>query len=304
MPIDRFLHPRAGHSNKVSQLSDFAYRVWTQYILSADDFGVMRASGIALQADNDAFAKRKAAAVQKAFDAVIDVGLVRTFEHQGRRYVCQLDWQTWQKVGWPRITTEPKPPDIVIAACDAPTRTLFALYPGGQRKGKGGRFTPSGSESTSGELPENFESTSGELRSTRAGGRAERLRLPAPAEAMAMATAPPPLDLWFRELCAAYPPQSVSAGYLTQTAFIDAITADGRDPSVVFAEMVEHLANQTRGYQWRVTRMIPKLEKWLREGLWRQLHDEHPPTAVIGEKTLHTAIAADAFVKGGGNGAH
>lgn len=110
----------------------------------------------------------------------------------------------------------------------------------------------------------------------------------------------PPADVLFRRLVAAYPPQRVTQGYLTESAFVDVLNKDGRPVEIVFADLMSHLENQLRGYEWRVKRMIPKLEKWLREGACWQLHDEHPPTAIVSERTLQTDLAGDAFVKGNG----
>ena len=93
MPVDRFIHPRLGHSEKVNQLTDLEARVWIQYLLSSDDFGVMRCSSVNLQADNDALARRPKNAVQRALERVLEVGLIQEFEHQGQRFVFQPDWQ-------------------------------------------------------------------------------------------------------------------------------------------------------------------------------------------------------------------
>jgi hypothetical protein len=108
-----------------------------------------------------------------------------------------------------------------------------------------------------------------------------------------------PMDEWLRYIVAEYPKQAVSSGHLTEVAFVDAITGDGRQPDLVFADMVEHLANQKRGYQWAVSQKIPRLDRWLREGLWRQLHQATPPLALVSERSLHNEMAADAFVNGG-----
>ncbi len=125
MPADRLLHPKQGHSRKVTLLTDLEYRVWIQYMLSADDFGVMRASAVTLQADSDALAAKKPKVIQNCLDSVVKSGLLTEFEHQGRRYVCQLDWQDWQHVGWPRATVNPPPPADVIAKCSKKTREMF-----------------------------------------------------------------------------------------------------------------------------------------------------------------------------------
>lgn len=321
MPADRFLHPKAGHSDKVTRLTDFEYRVWTQYLLSADDFGVMRATAVNLQADNDALAQVKPAVVAAAVERLINCGLVRVFEHQGRRYVYQHDWQTWQKVEFPRTTNEPKPPADAIGLCDAVTQALFAKHPGGQRKLRGGKSDVGGGgvqASTPVHAPVHIPNGSGYVQDARAvhvpttRARARPKRLTANANGSRLTaefgegveTPLPPFDVWLRELQAVYPQTSVTSGHLTETAFLDVFDGDPRQPDVVFGELLEHLENQKRGYQWRVKRMVPNLERWLREGLWKQLHEEQPPTALVSERTLQTDIAGDAFVKGGPHGTH
>lgn len=137
MPDDRLLHKRAGHSEKVTTLTDFEFRVWIQYQWSADDFGVMRLSAVNLQADNDALAKKPIRMVQRAFERVVAVELVFAFEHQGRRYVHQRDWQDFQKVEYPKPTVNPLPPPDQIAACTDRTQGLFLAHPGGKRSRNG-----------------------------------------------------------------------------------------------------------------------------------------------------------------------
>jgi hypothetical protein len=144
MPQDRLIHPRLGHSQKVTLLTDLEYRVWTQYMLSADDFGVMRASAVTLQADNDALQVRPSKVVQRALEHIVEVHLIEPFSHQGQPYVFQRDWQRWQKVEWPRGTNHPKPaPDQLATLTNADeitTRELFDRHPGGDR-----RMRPKGS---------------------------------------------------------------------------------------------------------------------------------------------------------------
>lgn len=128
MPVDRLFHPRAGHSRKVTALTDFQFLTWWTYVLAADDYGVMRRSAVTLQAANDALARRQIKVVDRAFDAVVDIGLVMPFEHQGDWYVCQLDWQDFQRVRYPRDSHLPIPPPEILQKCSRSTRELFQKH--------------------------------------------------------------------------------------------------------------------------------------------------------------------------------
>ncbi len=134
MPADRLFHPRLGHSAKVSSLSDLEYRVWTTYVLAADDFGVLRASPVAIQAASTALEQRPSRTMTKCLDRVIAVDLVRTFTHQGERYLYQPDWQEFQKVRFPARTMQPLPRDADVSAG---TAQLWEKHPGGRRTDDG-----------------------------------------------------------------------------------------------------------------------------------------------------------------------
>ena len=130
MPADRVLHPRLGHSAKVSSLSDLAFRVWTTYVLAADDFGVMRADGVAFQAAHDALRERPVEEVAVSIERLVAVGLVSAFEHQGARFLYQADWQDFQRVRFPARTPHPLPAEAMVSWR---TLHLWSAHPGGSR---------------------------------------------------------------------------------------------------------------------------------------------------------------------------
>ena len=128
MPADRLLHARLGHSAKVSSLSDLEYRVWTTYLLGADDFGVMRAEAVAFQAAHDALSRRPAKVIGRCIKRLVTAGLVAAFVHQGARYLYQADWQDFQRVRYPLRTLHPLP---ATAEVSPRTRHLWSVHPGG-----------------------------------------------------------------------------------------------------------------------------------------------------------------------------
>lgn len=154
MPDDRFLHRVCGHSRKVNALTSEEFRVWVQYELSADDFGVMLFSSRPLRADNDYLDTKSPKVVQRWLERVRDLGLIRTFEHQDQLYCYQHDWQDYQKIEYPRTAILPRPPDEALADCTPLTRYLFQFYPGGVRVPSAKR---EGSGSIPGILPEDSD---------------------------------------------------------------------------------------------------------------------------------------------------
>ena len=166
MPADRLFHARLGHSAKVSSLSDLAYRVWTTYLLGADDFGVMRADAVAFQASHDALRERPSEEVAAGIERLVEVGLVAAFVHQGARYLYQADWQDFQRVRFPGRTLHPLPAEAMVSAR---TRHLWFAHPGGARLPAPPRDAASASaqlqkfsRSSSAQLQNNFGTTSDE----------------------------------------------------------------------------------------------------------------------------------------------
>jgi hypothetical protein len=108
-----------------------------------------------------------------------------------------------------------------------------------------------------------------------------------------------PRDVWFRELTGVYPANRVTLSHVTQSAFNDQFDQDPRDDAEVWADMRAGLDNQQAGYEWRVKGMVPSLEKWLRDGRWRQRHDAVPVSELVSDRNARSFAAAAAFIKGG-----
>ncbi len=286
MPDDRFFHKRACHSERVNLLTDLEFRVWWQYVMSADDFGVMRASAVTLQADNDHLGNRPAKVLVRCIDALVTADLIREFEHQKRRYVYQHDWQTYQKVSYPRATNHPMPPTDLLAKCDEPTQKLFLMHPGGA-----GRKRDNGSAN----VPKTDQEPSPLMR---AGAYAKRLtanglRLTANGSEGGAGETDAPLGLWLTQLRQTYPPKALSSGYATESAFAAAVLSRGT-PSVTFGVMMLNLDSQKRGSQW-LSGKVPRLDRWLSLGLWEQHHDGPAVT----DATAGTLAAAAALMREG-----
>ena len=250
----RVLHRRAGGSAKVGALSHFEYRVWTQYLLSADDYGVMPAYAASLQADNKLLRKLPTVEVQAALDVVMASTLIATFAHQGELFCWSYDWQDWQAIRYPRATVHPMPPPDEFTKATKATQELFAKHREYSRKDYG---------SISG-ISRNVSGTSRSL--TRARER-ETLTLtqtltPTPEGGVGETVAP------FERFWARYPRKVARQAALEewQRARLDASVA------VVLAGLERAIATR----QWQEAmrtdaemRLIPHARTWLHQRRWQ-----------------------------------
>jgi hypothetical protein len=293
MPDDRFLHRKAGHSEKVNLLTDLEYRVWTQYILSADDFGVMRCSAVTVQADNDHLSYRPAKTIERSLDALVTSGLVREFTHQKRRYLYQHDWQKFQKVAYPRATNNPKPDDDAITDCDEPTQKLFAMHPGGA-----GRTRKDRSQN----IPETDPEHSPLMRAgapakwlTANGERLMAIGLEGGLEGTA-----PPMDVWFNEVWASYPENRRTRSARAQHGFVEQMSRHPDGPFVAWTLFKANLLLNLMSHEWRVKGMAKGMEAYICDGLWLNTYPAQAPAAErLSKSTLKTAAGAAEFLKDG-----
>jgi hypothetical protein len=130
MPADRFLHKRAGHGERSGRLSHLEWRVWTVYMLAADDFGVMWCDPAPIVTACPKLGEERPASIRKALEQIITSTLVGRFTHQGRTYIYQPDWQDFQKIEWPQATTLPPLPPDHLLKCTSATQRLMSVWPG------------------------------------------------------------------------------------------------------------------------------------------------------------------------------
>jgi hypothetical protein len=294
MPAVRLIHFSAGHGSRVNKLKDFEFRVWIQYLSSADDFGVLRFDARKIRADSDALGCRSERSIMSALERVVKVGLLRTFEDQGRTFLYQDDWQDYQKITFPSKTINPSVPASDLEHCTEATQLLFSFHPGGKRLPK--KAVPATEE-----LPNNFESSSEELQSPRVLLTANSKQPSADAlssegSSRGTKTVFGPRDEWLAELVRRYPEGRKQPAYVVQGAFNDVFTKDPRPDEQVWADMLVSLECQIRGEQWAVKGMVPELQKWLTGGRCFQKPD---PVKAHGtsSKTAGNAEAARRFLE-------
>ena len=133
MPANRLLHKRAGAGERTNALTHLEFRAWIIYRLAADDFGVMRADISALIEAHPMLARVSARLLRAALERLVSSTLLGRFDAAGLTYVYSRDWQDFEKIEWPQVTTRPVPTPDVLAGCTPETQRLFAAWPGGKR---------------------------------------------------------------------------------------------------------------------------------------------------------------------------
>lgn len=128
MPSYRLLHSNCRTGQKTKGLTDLEYLVWLAYLLSADDFGVVERSHAKLQGDDPRLRSKPAKQVEAAIKTLIGVGLVLVFEDAKEQYLCQPDWQKWQRIKYPSDTTLPPVPASLLARFEEKTVALFVEH--------------------------------------------------------------------------------------------------------------------------------------------------------------------------------
>lgn len=121
----RLIYQGAGTGERITALSHLEFRVWVQYQLSADDYGVCPAEAVKLQGDNVALQDESQRRIQTAIERLIAVQLCGVFQDGRRRYLYQPDWQDRQKIRHFTATSHPAIPAEELRKCSAKTQAIF-----------------------------------------------------------------------------------------------------------------------------------------------------------------------------------
>lgn len=266
-------------------LSDLEFRVWSQYQLSADSFGVMRFSALQIQNDHAALERRPQKAIAAALEALVTVHLVESFQHQAARFICQLDWQDFQKRKFAKRTNLPKPPNEILERCSPWTRFLFQFHPGGVTIPKFLESFQNYSQNPPGILQESLEKTSP--------SREIHTHIQTLTLTRSTNTEGNSLDAWLDRFAREhYPPEGYQAGWEVEQAWIAAF--DGEFSIGRWDELCAAAAQHKRSIQWREGK-IPLLGRWLKEKRWNQRLPE-PDTAPKGESAAEILARRKAQV--------
>lgn len=280
MPVDRLLHPCIGDSEKIARLTDMEFRVWVTYLLAADDFGILPMLASKIQGAERTLGNRRKAQIERALATLVEVGLVRQFDHQGQAFICSPAWQKHQKMRYPRHTYYPKPNETVLASCDDDTRELFEKHTGPI------------AISTYGDLSRNAAETSRDFprlprADTRETARGNGSRL----EAKGKEDARIRFDRWWAE----YPRKTAK-----DAAWREWLQ---RSPSDELTDqMIGKVREQRASAQWLKDggQFIPHPRTWLHQGRWQ---DEAIAVPTLNDRTVQTFTSAAEFLKGGDRGA-
>lgn len=246
MPVDRLLHPCIGDSEKIARLTDMEFRVWITYLLTADDFGVMPMLASKIQGAERTLGARRRQQVDRALEVLVDVGLVRRFDHQGQAFLFSPAWQKYQKMRYPRQSHYPRPNEIDVELCDTDTAELFQKH--------NGPIATSTYKENSGNSPRLLRA------STRETAKGKRL------EAEGQGLTRERFEAWWTEY-----PRKVGK----DAAWREWLQ---RSPSAELAGlMVAKVLEQRASAQWLKDggQFIPHPRTWLHQGRWQ---DEGPAT--------------------------
>ena len=246
MPTYRLIEKSAGTGERITQLSHLGFRVWMQYQLSADDFGVCPAEAVKLQGESLALQREPVKRVQEQIDRLVTVGLCGVFMDGSRRYIFQFDWQDYQKIRHPSKTSLPPIPDELLLQCSGNTQQLFREH----------------SDKRSGTFREHFGKSS-ETFPLHANAYAN-------ATAIANANATANAEHGFEKFWGVFPRKVGKGAALAEWRRI------GPDDALVEA-MIAAVDAQRQSSQWRKNdgEFIPHPRTWLSQRRWLDAPDHH-----------------------------